>query len=100
MNAFCSEMPSYAILFGYCLGTLQGLRSDNPKRFCARFSDTWFERCSSPQGFRLVLFIFTLFQYNILDSALKETSYLDLMQLSFFFFKKNFSRHFSFVFAF
>lgn len=35
-----------------------------------------------------MLFIFTLFQYNILDSALKETSYLDLMQLSFFFLKK------------
>jgi hypothetical protein len=34
---------------------------------------TWFERCSSPQGFRLVLFILILIQYNMLDSALKET---------------------------
>jgi hypothetical protein len=55
------------------MGTLQGLHSDNSKGFCAWFSDTWFERCSSPQGFRLVLFILILIQYNMLDSALKET---------------------------
>ncbi len=57
INDFYSALPGYAFLFGYYMGTLLGLPSDSSQRLCSWTTVTWFERCSSSQGFWSVTLI-------------------------------------------